>query len=126
MAINVNKIVGPPQSVEEAIAKLRDDSNWHPRGDGTVARHHPSRLGVEGTEERLEAGPRNFVHIFQDAEFGGGWCVWLNTEVSDFDGLCIGLGKSRDEAVRDAVSVLKAATEALQGPSPTALNGGGA
>ena len=48
--------------------------------------------------------------------FGSDWTVWLNTEVDDYDGICIGAGDSRDAAVADAVKVLKAAVEALQAP----------
>lgn len=39
--------------------------------------------------------------------------VWLNTESTDFDGLCIGTGV---DAVADAVRTLERAIEILQGP----------
>jgi hypothetical protein len=44
------------------------------------------------------------------------YIVWLNTGVSDFDGLVIGSGYTRDEAVADAVGMLEAAASALQQP----------
>lgn len=46
------------------------------------------------------------------------WAVWLNTGVADFDGLCIGIGPTRDAAVADAVKVLEWAEGVLQGPPP--------
>lgn len=51
------------------------------------------------------------LHVFQR---DGEWDVWLNTEASCFDGLCLGVASTRDEAVRQAVKALEAATAALQ------------
>lgn len=53
------------------------------------------------------------VHVF---DAGDGWECWLNTESQDFDGLCIGGGSSRDEAVGDAVASLEAVVAFLQRP----------
>ena len=39
--------------------------------------------------------------------------VWLNTEIQDFDGLCVGSG---DDPVQDAVRNLEQALATLQGP----------
>jgi hypothetical protein len=49
--------------------------------------------------------------------------LWLNTEVQDFDGLCIGIGATRDAAVADAVNVFEAAIDALQQPPATPAEG---
>lgn len=40
--------------------------------------------------------------------------VWLNTEVADFDGVCIGGGESRQEAVTDGIAILERALKALK------------
>lgn len=55
----------------------------------------------------------HLLHIFKrDDE----WDIWLNTEDLCFTGLCIGTGKTRDEAVAQAVRALEAAVEELQKP----------
>lgn len=51
------------------------------------------------------------LHVFG---LEGGWQVWLNTEVQDFDGLCIGTGTSRNGAIAEARKVLEACVEVLQ------------
>lgn len=94
------------------------DYNWTDRGDGTEARHHVSREPKNETEEHHDVLDANELHVFKDAEFGGDWVVWLNTEASDFDGLCVGVGLTRQAAVTQAVRVLEAALERLQGPPP--------
>lgn len=33
--------------------------------------------------------------------------VWLNTDVGDFDGLCVGCGPTREIAVSQAIAILK-------------------
>jgi hypothetical protein len=53
------------------------------------------------------------LHVF----FDGDWNVWLNTEASDFDGLCIGVGATRSAAIAQAVRALEAVVEVLQGPT---------
>lgn len=53
------------------------------------------------------------LHVFCQR---GEWCVWLNTEVSDFDGLCLAVEATRDLAVTRAVRVLEACVEELQRP----------
>lgn len=55
------------------------------------------------------------LHVYQD--HGGGWCVWLNTECADFDGLCISVGSTRDKAIAGAVEILEAIVEQLQKPA---------
>lgn len=55
------------------------------------------------------------VKIFDEGG-GGPFAVWLDTEVADHDGLCIGLGDTRDAAVADAVKDLEARLAELQLP----------
>lgn len=56
----------------------------------------------------------HLLHVFQE---GDGWCVWLNTECMEFDGLCIGVGETRDLAIAMAVAVCEAVEAELQKPS---------
>lgn len=92
------------------------EPGWHARGD-TERRHHPAREDDATNEERATVPDAHSLHVFQDAS-AGDWCVWLNTDVSDFDGLTLSIGRTRDEAVAQAVAVLERAAEALQQPSP--------
>ena len=55
----------------------------------------------------------HMLHVFLE---DGEWHVWLNTPVMEFDGLCLSVGKTRDDAVGKAVAALEALTETLQGP----------
>ncbi len=56
------------------------------------------------------------VHIYED---DGKWFVWLNTELDDFDGLCIGYRATYNKAVERAVKVVETVEELLQGrPCP--------
>jgi hypothetical protein len=43
--------------------------------------------------------------------------VWLNTESLDYDGICIGCGETRQEAVDTAVKALKAVIVRLNQPT---------
>ncbi len=56
----------------------------------------------------------HLVHVFTE---GREWCVWLNTEDTEFSGLCIGVGATRDEAVAQAVKVCEAVAAHLQRPA---------
>lgn len=53
---------------------------------------------------------------------GGEWCVWCGLDEvgadpsNDLYGFVIGAGRTRDEAVAQAVAELEAATEELQAP----------
>jgi hypothetical protein len=85
------------------------NAGWHPRGD-ELRRHHPSREVKDGTGEERQVEGGYHLHIFED-EGGAGWAVWFNTEVSNFDGLCIGTGTTRAEALQVATNVL---TDALK------------
>lgn len=52
------------------------------------------------------------LHVYEQ---GGYWCVWLNTEASDFDGLCLSVDEpTRAHAVAEAARVLQAALDALR------------
>lgn len=67
------------------------------------------------TNKRVEAEAgkgRYGLHLINEP---GKSTVWLNTELSDFDGLCIGMGVNEAEALLDAVTALEALTEAIQG-----------
>lgn len=44
------------------------------------------------------------LHLFFD---GKDWAVWLDTEVSEHDGLCIGVGKTIASATAAAKSTLE-------------------
>lgn len=56
--------------------------------------------------ERFEIGG-NTLHLTNDND--GNFEVWLNTEVSDFDGLIIGAGYTRQAALLDAAQVISRA-----------------
>lgn len=61
------------------------------------------------------------IHIWSGSA-GTEWDVWLEPNDGDRDGLCLGGGKSRDEAVAVAVDALESALRTLQEtPSPAAI-----
>lgn len=69
--------------------------------------------------------PAHLLHVSNVDTFGhkGQWTVWLNTEVSTFDGLCIGIGDTRQEAVQQATTTLERALTILQeNPSIDGIN----
>lgn len=58
------------------------------------------------------AGKGHRLHVFRDDD---GWAVWLNTEVGDFDGLCLCTREDTlPHAITKASAVLQAAAERLQ------------
>jgi uncharacterized lipoprotein YmbA len=59
----------------------------------------------------------NRLHVL--SETANDFQVWLNTDVQDFDGLCIGYGPSRETAVANAVAMLEDALVKLRPPVPT-------
>lgn len=63
------------------------------------------------SSERFETNERA-IHIRRENE--NDWEVWLNTTVSDFDGLCVGSGVSRAQAIADAVELLELITARLR------------
>lgn len=65
----------------------------------------------------------NRIHISADSD--DDWNVWLNTDVDDFDGLCIGCGQSRKEAVAEAISVLDEGLRKLRHAADQAASVGG-
>lgn len=90
------------------------EEGWYRRGD-TERRHHVSREPEDHNQEHLAVvGHDNELHVFSDAQ-GDDWVVWLNTGTSDFDGLVLGVGASRQEAVTKAVACVEAIERALQG-----------
>lgn len=48
---------------------------------------------------------------------GEQWQVWLNCEDSEFTGLCVSIGGTRQAAIADAVRILESAVDALQEPA---------
>jgi hypothetical protein len=58
-----------------------------------------------------------WLHVFAEDESEDDWSVWLNAGDTDFSGMCIGTGATRDEAVADAVNGLEEAVARLQGPA---------
>lgn len=52
------------------------------------------------------------IHIVQDR--GHAVEVWLDTEVAECDGLCIGTGSTRDEALAEAETDLQVALSELR------------
>lgn len=54
------------------------------------------------------------LHVFKDGPQD--WQVWLNTEVQNFDGLCIGTGPTYGDAVAAAVRCVETVERLLQGP----------
>ena len=55
-------------------------------------------LKIENVTPDAEAATR--VHIIDDDT------IWLDTDIGERDGLCIGTGATRDEAIRDAIGEL--------------------
>lgn len=50
------------------------------------------------------------INLITDSQFGGAFEVWLDTEVQECDGICLGSGKTKREAFDDALQSL---TEAM-------------
>lgn len=89
---------------QQSVSKLPEHKQEAALHETEVASAtHPSIL-VAGT---------NLLHV---CTMGGEWEVWLNTEDADFTGLCLAAGGDRQTAVTEAVRVLEAALDALQGP----------
>jgi hypothetical protein len=60
-------------------------------------------------------GTEPCLHVFHE----GDWQVWLNPyRFGHPDGLCVGTGDTRDEAVANAVKTLEEMTALLQQPWP--------
>lgn len=75
------------------------------------------RASSEYPSEAFARGHR--LHVFRetDGPSDASWCVWLNTEAGDFDGLCLACGHpTRDGAVAEAVQILEQAVAFLQRP----------
>lgn len=75
----------------------------------TVKRSEQDTASEAYPSVALSTGER--LHVFRMSD---GWQVWLNTEVADFDGVCVASGDIRDDAVSQAVAVFEAAAEMLQ------------
>jgi hypothetical protein len=93
-----------PSRAVEKVKRNNSDSIDALSSQDTASQDYPS--------VKLPTG--ECLHIFQ---MDGEWEVWLNTEVSDFDGICVGSAVTRDEAVAAAVEVFEAALDRLQQPA---------
>jgi hypothetical protein len=85
---------------------MRGNTGFHYAPDVNAAK------GPDDHDERISLDGR-VLHV---AERDGFFEVWLNTEASDFDGIHIGEGETRDAAVADAIHTLESAVAALQQP----------
>ena len=63
-------------------------------------------------EERLRT-PHHEVRISEE-DASDGWVVWLEPYDGECDGICLGGGATRNEAVQDAADALKSALAKLQ------------
>jgi len=54
------------------------------------------------------------IHIVEDTD--GSVQVWVDVPGAELDGIIVGLGESRDDAIADAVRTLEALTAQLQSP----------
>lgn len=77
--------------------------------DGGRAIRRAQRAGNPEDTELNFSGYR--LHITNTDAWGqeAEWEVWLNTEVQRFDGLCIGTGPTREQALIDAQQTLSLA-----------------
>jgi putative metallopeptidase len=66
--------------------------------------HLAAALQGETPTEETGAAVLNAIHVLQ---FGELWEVWLDTGISEQDGICLGSGSTRDEAVAEAVQDLE-------------------
>lgn len=112
----------PGQPFQHGLACWKDQTAKALRGFLAAAETRPDLTDRQGgsVEDAGEWYPAvftradNLLHVYKATD--DIWCVWLNTQVSEFDGLCIGLGETRQLAVQQAVNALEAATDHLQGP----------
>ena len=51
------------------------------------------------------------IHVFQESD---GWEIWLDTDIAEHDGLCVGTGPTRTDALTDAVNELGEAWQYCQ------------
>lgn len=101
---------------------MRGDSGFiHPRRQFRVSElpAHQQDAAMDAVDVASERFPSVAVRdcSLHVCELDGHWQVWLNTEApATFDGLCVSVGATRDEAVAEAVKTLEAAVEHLQAP----------
>lgn len=69
----------------------------------------------DGRHTRTAIGEAHVLDLVEDESFSKPHAVWLNTEVSDFDGLVLALGDTRAAAVGDAIDLLERTLTALRG-----------
>ena len=75
------------------------------------------QMKLDVASQKYPSVPIRTGHRLHICRNDGYWVAWLNTEVADFDGLCLATGSTRDVAVARAVAVLEAALEELQKPA---------
>lgn len=62
--------------------------------------------------EELTADKDEATRLHYDADAG---CVWLDTDIGEQDGLVVGVGSGRLEAVADALKELRSRVRDLEG-----------
>lgn len=72
--------------------------------------------------ERYKVNPNGHVLHVTDYDGPYDWSVWLNTEVQDFDGICLASGSSRSETVASAIETVEAILNQLQQPPKETTN----
>lgn len=75
-------------------------------------------------EERIDLSERGYALHVIPANLLNDYEVWLNTEVADFDGLCVGVGKTRSEAMTKAAATLEDTALALRDAVARAVSTG--
>lgn len=63
--------------------------------------------------KRFSLDTGHTLHVYYDG-LAGSYDVWLNTEVADFDGVCIATGSTLAEAIASAKTALQLALAQLQ------------
>lgn len=89
-------------------------NSWSPYASATNRERDAQDAASEDYPAHRLPGYR--LHVFREDDQ---WEVWLNTEASDFDGLCIGRRTDYDAAVSEAVRALEACIDLLQQPPPS-------
>jgi hypothetical protein len=94
------------------LDRRRIMNTWSPNR----AVEKPKRHTIQDDNDELSRRPPSVtigstrVHVCRDDDR---WQAWLNTEVADFDGLCIGLGPTESAARAAAIRTLAAAIQHL-------------
>lgn len=97
----VEKVKNPPRQI--SVAQLPE---------------HQQDAAMREVDEAREKFPSVLVagHLLHVCQMGSTWEVWLNCEDTEFTGLCVSVGVTRDAAIAEAVRVFEAVVEKLQEP----------